>query len=432
LNMNKIKPNDNIEKELFFFNTHKSMIIPSLFTERQLSVITKKIRGERLTQTERNYLSNSIKNKMNAVLSLTGSIDLEGLYQDLFSRNTYLRSQSQNGVIHPGTNDSIEYDPKLNRILSKLLKARKLTFITGAGISKLSGLPTFRGSGGLWETKELNNILSERYFRSFPENTLLELETLKKTINSHQPNINHKVISKMEFFYDIKIITQNIDGYHTEARSSSVFELHGNINRWRMKYGKKIPDITLIGEDIKLKEWKYSRHAIMESDIIFIIGTSAHYDHIHELIQDAPGYIIEINPEKTPLSETADSIIRAEAEEILPRIYNSLLKNFLVIEFRKEPLDKNIHSVYLFGSILKERRIPNDLDIMIVVKKKPSIKDITKIKDKILAISGIKPDLLIYSKEDLIERMNNMKEEILSKGILLYGKNFMRDDLGKV
>ena len=180
-------------------------------------------------------------------------------------------------------------------------------------------------------------------------------------------------------------------------------------------------------KNINTKEYKYSMNAIMNCDLLLIIGTSGYFDYIKDLIKDCPSYIIEINPEDSEVSNLCDMHIREKAEMILPRLYNNLLRNKLLVEFRKHFKSNEIKSMYMYGSALKERRLPNDIDILIIPNKKISDKTLIDIKARVRKIAGCKLDYEVMKLEDIKNNFNEYRRSILFNGILLYGKNIKRE-----
>lgn len=128
----------------------------------------------------------------------------------------------------------------LDRVAGELRRAKRVLFITGAGISADSGLPTYRGVGGLYNdgrTEEgytIENCLSSSMFGLRPELTWKYMLVVGKAVAAHRPNRAHEVIARLERdFHDrggkVVVLTQNIDGYHGAAGSKNVLEIHGNM-----------------------------------------------------------------------------------------------------------------------------------------------------------------------------------------------------------
>ena len=127
---------------------------------------------------------------------------------------------------------------------------KKLVILTGAGISAESGLRTFRDSDGLWEGYEVTEVATPRAWRKNPKLVLDFYNERRKNVADAKPNAAHYGLAELEKYFDVTIITQNIDDLHERAGSTNVVHLHGEIFKMRSEW-----DETLISEirgDIKL------------------------------------------------------------------------------------------------------------------------------------------------------------------------------------
>ena len=116
----------------------------------------------------------------------------------------------------------------------KLDKYKKVVFFTGAGMSKESGIPTYRGKGGTWEEYNYKDYACQSAFEKNPDHVLDFHELRRKEAMSCKPHVGHEVISSVEDYHtDVTIVTQNIDGMHQRAYSKNVLELHGSL--WRLR-----------------------------------------------------------------------------------------------------------------------------------------------------------------------------------------------------
>ncbi|MER3523934.1 MAG: NAD-dependent protein deacylase [Ignavibacteria bacterium] len=233
-----------------------------------------------------------------------------------------------------------------DRTRSALLHAQSVVAFTGAGISAESGVPTFRGTDGIWskfKPEELANL------DAFMRNPALVWEwyaARKKVIAEAQPNAGHYALAAMErLFPSFTIITQNIDNLHRRAGSTRVFELHGNIERnYCMHCGKPFtneqvlqgpsvprctcgglirPDVVWFGEFLPEDEWEGAERVCRSADVLLSIGTSGVVYPAASLPYEAKrnaAYIIEVNPEPTPLTPDADEFLRGKAGDILPTL----------------------------------------------------------------------------------------------------------------
>jgi NAD-dependent deacetylase len=237
---------------------------------------------------------------------------------------------------------------RLSERLTVLLKtAESVVAFTGAGISAESGVPTFRGGDGIWAKMRTEELASMAGFMKNPDLVWLWYAHRKKVIAEVEPNAGHRALVTMErLFPRFEVITQNIDNLHRRAGSSIVHELHGNIERnYCMKCGKGYanevvlaaagvpvchvcggtirPDVVWFGEMLPEGEWNRATRAAQSADLFFSIGTSAVVYPAASLPLTAKmqgAYLVEINPEPTPLTGRADEFLQGPAGDILPML----------------------------------------------------------------------------------------------------------------
>ncbi len=194
----------------------------------------------------------------------------------------------------------------------------KLTILSGAGISVESGLKTFRGENGLWEGYDIMQVASIEGWNTNREIVLEFYNARRKQLKSVAPNEAHFICSKLEQFFDVEIITQNVDDLHERAESTKILHLHGSLLKaqstkdknftmdWSndLNIGDKAPDgsqlrpqIVWFGEEVPLMSKAAKR--ISESDIIVIVGTSMQVYPAASLISYASreALIVYIDPE---------------------------------------------------------------------------------------------------------------------------------------
>jgi len=116
-------------------------------------------------------------------------------------------------------------------IKDKLKDAKKIVFVTGAGISQESGIPTFRGKDGFWRKYDPMKLATIEAFYDDPNLVWEWYEDRRRNILAALPNPGHKAIAELEKYSQIVVLTQNIDGLHQRAGSTNVLELHGSIIR---------------------------------------------------------------------------------------------------------------------------------------------------------------------------------------------------------
>jgi NAD-dependent deacetylase len=237
------------------------------------------------------------------------------------------------------------------RLRTALGTTTRIVAFTGAGISAESGVPTFRGTDGIWNKMRPEELASMEGFLRNPALVWEWYAHRKRIIAEVQPNAGHIALARMEQIVpDLIVVTQNIDNLHRRAGSTHVHELHGNIERnYCMECGRRYaneevlaltgiprcrscggkirPDVVWFGEMLPEEEWEASVRAAESASIFFSIGTSAvvYPAASLPLIGKAHGaYLVEINPEPTPLTKHADEFLQGSAGTILPLVYNAL------------------------------------------------------------------------------------------------------------
>ena len=220
---------------------------------------------------------------------------------------------------------------------------KKIVFVTGAGISQESGIPTFRGKKGLWRNHDAMKLAT---IDAFYENPRLVWEWYyerRRNIFAAQPNQGHKAIAELEEYVDVVVLTQNIDGLHQKAGSTQVLELHGNIIKIKCSVcgfrdevlsefseipplcdcGNILrPDVVWFGESLRQDVWQKAITAASECDLMIIVGTSLVVSPANTLpiyAKQNDAILIEINPEKTEMSFEMDFTIRNTSAFALPR-----------------------------------------------------------------------------------------------------------------
>jgi NAD-dependent deacetylase len=232
------------------------------------------------------------------------------------------------------------------KLREKFQTAKSVCILTGAGISAESGVPTFRGGGksAVWKGMPFDEISSARMVRENLREVWEWFDYRRGVLKDCQPNAAHYALAAwQDKFADLTLVTQNIDGLHAAAGSREVIELHGNIQRSyctrcekRFDIRGKIPhapdvcdecgaplrpDVVLFGEMLPFEAFKKAEQSARGSDLFFVIGTSALVypaAGLAEIAKRAGAFIVEINPEETPMTGFCDETIRGRAGEILP------------------------------------------------------------------------------------------------------------------
>lgn len=220
-----------------------------------------------------------------------------------------------------------------------------IVFFTGAGMSAESGVPTYRGHGGIWNKYRWEEYACQEAFDADPEKVLKFHELRRAAVLACKPHAGHVTIAALEKKYNrITVVTQNIDGIHQRAGSRNVIELHGSL--WRLRchcdgtledIGEKYksyrcekcghwlrPDIIWFGDALDQSVINEAVSAIRRCDLFISIGTSG-------VVYPAAGFprfakennarCIEINPEANDMSFLYDEAIRDAAGKALPELF---------------------------------------------------------------------------------------------------------------
>jgi NAD-dependent deacetylase len=248
-------------------------------------------------------------------------------------------------------------DKQIDKIARLMKTSRSILFITGAGVSADSGLPTYRGIGGLYnnagtdEGISIETALSGEMLNSRPEATWKYLRQIEACCREARFNRAHEVIALAErTFGRVWVLTQNIDGFHRSAGSKNVIDIHGNLHQiycpacgWRRSFtdysGISIPpvcpickhvarpDVVLFGEMLPRDKYeKLSLELETGFDLFFSIGTTSVFPYISQPMIQAKADkkpTIEINPGDTEISELMDIRLREPAARALDRIWKA-------------------------------------------------------------------------------------------------------------
>lgn len=252
-----------------------------------------------------------------------------------------------------------DMENRIREIAEKLRASRRVLFITGAGVSADSGLPTYRGVGGLYnsgETEEgmsIEEALSGECFAVRPDITWKYLAQIQHNCHAVQPNAAHRVIAELEQVLDVVVLTQNIDGLHLKAGSTDVIEIHGTLEECCCSEcgrdatlsvmnlpdelplcaecgGVVRPKVVLFGESLLHSAMERLYDALDEGfGMVFLIGTTAVFPYIAEpvVIAVRTGVpTVEINPARTRMSEHVDYYLACGAAEAMTAIHEALLR----------------------------------------------------------------------------------------------------------
>jgi len=231
-------------------------------------------------------------------------------------------------------------------------KANHLTAFTGAGISVESGIPPFRGEGGLWDKYD-PLMLEIGYFMEHPEKSWKVIkEIFYDSFSEARPNKAHEVLAALEKAGYLKeIITQNIDNLHQEAGNSTVYEFHGNSRNLVCTKTREViearyadldaippmhpatggllkPDFIFFGEGIPPEAYRASLAAARQSDVFLIIGTTGEImpaSQIPVVAKENGATIIEINTKPSNYTNRiTDIYIEGKATEVMGLLAEAL------------------------------------------------------------------------------------------------------------
>jgi len=243
-------------------------------------------------------------------------------------------------------------DDLLSKVRSLLAKRGNAVALTGAGISVESDIPAFRGAQGLWERYDPMEYASIGSFLRRPEKSWRMLSELFVICEKASPNAAHYGLARLESMGLLRsVITQNVDCLHQAAGSSRVIEYHGNMEelvcvscwknyptRERWKDGDIAPkcscgailkpNIVMFGEPIPWRTRECAEEEARNCATLLVIGTSAQVApacDIPRIANESGAAIVEINPEKTWLTETVTDIyIPGTASEVLCKLLEML------------------------------------------------------------------------------------------------------------
>jgi NAD-dependent deacetylase len=240
------------------------------------------------------------------------------------------------------------------KLIDRLRGASHVTVLTGAGISAESGIPTFRGKDGLWNNYKVEELATPQALEQNAKLFWQFYSWRRQILSSAKPNLGHYALVDLENrFKEYTLVTQNVDNMHILAGSQHVLELHGNIMHTRCLQCGKIyenglqpeiideiphcpachgmlrPNVVLFGEWLSPKILREAQEQSASCEVFFSIGTSAVVEPAASLpyVAKANGaYIVEINPERTPLTDHADEVISGKSASILPLLVITLEK----------------------------------------------------------------------------------------------------------
>lgn len=226
---------------------------------------------------------------------------------------------------------------------------KKLVVLTGAGMSAESGIPTFRGIDGLWENHRVEDVASPNGWKKDRELVMRFYNERRKKLLECEPNKGHYGLVELEKYFDVQIVTQNIDDLHERAGSKNILHLHGELRKsrssvdenlvydidgWELKIGEKCekgsqlrPHIVWFGESVPL--FGDAIDICKKADVMVIIGTSMVVYPAASLINYAPAEcpVYVINPASFEGPSAKVIHIKKGAVEGVPELIDILTKS---------------------------------------------------------------------------------------------------------
>jgi NAD-dependent deacetylase len=243
-------------------------------------------------------------------------------------------------------------DQQLDLLANRLKRAARVTILTGAGVSAASGVPTFRGSGGLWRQFRAEDLATPAAFGRDPVLVWEWYAWRRELIAACKPNPAHDVIARWsKSFGRCTVITQNVDDLHVQAGTANLLRVHGSL--WELSCWRRCgappwrdesvplhtlpplcpacgglarPAVVWFGESLPHRELDVAA-AACDCDVFLTLGTSAVVYPAAGLVHDAKqrgAFTAELNLEVTPASDAVDVAIHGPVDQVLPSIAQRL------------------------------------------------------------------------------------------------------------
>jgi NAD-dependent deacetylase len=232
-------------------------------------------------------------------------------------------------------------------VRSVLRQASRIAVLTGAGVSAESGIPTFRGPGGIWRTYKAEDLATPEAFVRDPKFVWEWYDYRRSVIAEVEPNAGHRALVKLEERVgEFTLITQNVDGLHDRAGSRKILKVHGDI--WMVRCtvcgqereeksvrlseipprcecgGIERPGVVWFGEALPPLVWEHAKRAVQQVEVLLVVGTSAVVHPVAglaDLAKSRGAVVVEVNVAETPVTAGADYSLRGPAAAILPELF---------------------------------------------------------------------------------------------------------------
>jgi len=231
--------------------------------------------------------------------------------------------------------------------LRELLREDAPTVVlTGAGVSAESGLATFRGPGGLWKGRDPMELATPEAFAEDPLEVWRFYAWRRARAAEAEPNPGHRAIAALERARsEFLLVTQNVDGLHERAGSSRMIRLHGSL--WRLRCvaeGTELddtradlgvlpprcdcgamlrPGVVWFGEPLPVEALRRAEEAVRTAHLVLVAGTSGIVypaAGLPAIARQADAYVVEVNPEETPLSAIVNERLAGPSGQVLPAL----------------------------------------------------------------------------------------------------------------
>jgi len=229
---------------------------------------------------------------------------------------------------------------------------KKLVVLSGAGISAESGIKTFRDYNGLWENHRIEDVASPEGFARNPQLVLDFYNARRKQLKDVEPNTAHKLLAELEDYFDVHIITQNVDDLHERGGSTKIIHLHGELTKARsvnenseiIEYLDEIkvgdlhhdgfqlrPHIVWFGEMVP--EMDNAIDIASQADLFLVIGTSMQVYPAASVVRYVPNhcevFVIDPNLENPNSFTKNENYIKSSATEGIKQLKEILIKKYI-------------------------------------------------------------------------------------------------------
>jgi len=229
---------------------------------------------------------------------------------------------------------------------------KKIVVLSGAGMSAESGIKTFRDADGLWEGYDVMEVASIEAWHKTPELVTEFYNQHRLQLETVIPNAGHHALAELERYFNVQVITQNVDDLHERAGSNNILHLHGELRKMRgvnsdaetidigyaeSAYGTRDakgellrPHIVWFGEEVPMIE--RAIEMIEDADILIVVGTSLEVypaaGLLHYFPIENPIFLIDPNRHED-ISKSNLRLIKSTAAEALPKLTEMLIENYI-------------------------------------------------------------------------------------------------------